>query len=159
MSDPTVDKGSLEFGARRVSQVITYAVSQMRLIGAGRYAVVMRGAVDWPNFPFDQYPRAAAVIADECSLLRRQIPLRLTLEIMTKMRVGADRPDDDVLDQMRSDTVKLFIALANSTNTRDPIDPHLPLLLMVDNTQDTSLEVSDALYGIQGLVTTVPLKI
>ena len=147
----------LEPPARRISDVARVAQQALREVSNGRYRRVVRGAVNWANFPFDRYDWAAAVLVDHASLLRRWNKAAITLEMMTRMPENVDEIDDDLTDLMRNDALLVWERLAS--NQTSPREPGLPLVMKVDASNDMAMEVSDASLKIQGVVATVWVEV
>jgi hypothetical protein len=152
-----VASSELAPNVKRISNVLRYTMEAVRKVSNERWRKVIRGAVDWADFPFDQYPTACAVLMDECTLLRRKNRGMLTLEFMMKMPANVDESQDEMLDLMRSDAVRVWEVLA-ACDQVDPDEPGMPLTFMVDASSDSSIEVSDASLKIQGIVATVAVE-
>lgn len=152
----------LEFPALRLSNVATKVVDLIKEVSNNRYNKVVRGHLNWSDFPFDRYPWGAAVIVDQATLLRRRNTATLTIELMTQLAMSVDEVNDDLMDKMRSDAVVVWSKLNDltriGTTQLDPTDDGLPVLYRVDNTSDAVMEMSDVSEKIQGISATVTIE-
>jgi hypothetical protein len=118
---------------------------------------VSRQPINWSEFPFDQHPKAVAIIVDESTFLRRDNSATISLEFMEKMPDEYRAVDDASMDLMYEDAVQVFESVADCDN-RDPDDSGLPLVYKLDRQSESAIEVSDTSLKVQGLVATASVQ-
>ena len=116
----------------------------------GRYRV-HRGAVNWAQYPFDQYPHGVAVMLDDISLVRRDGFREGTvgIEIAQKLPDHSDvaNIDDDLLDEIRDDVETVVAAWEVALSSVGD-----QAVFIVKRNVSNISEFSDSNRQIQGLV-------
>jgi hypothetical protein len=104
-------------------------VDLCRKVRSGAYHV-KRGAIDWAEFPFDQIPRAIAVITDEENLLEKQMgnDASISLELFAKRQEGDAKELSDALqEELRKDAKEVVLQLLTEQDrSGDSVIFHIP---------------------------------
>lgn len=148
-----------EVGYTRRDAVLKHIRDVCEKLNNGRYHVV-RGGVNWVKWNFKQHKYGIAVVVDEGSFLREQNDATITLEFMTELSGTAPAPGklkDSIIDEMVVDATLAFERICDP-DVRDPNDPGMPLILMVDRESDTLMEVTDVIHMCHGIFVSAEIR-
>lgn len=156
MSSETQPEDALVFSPR--GNVLNLAKQLWLSIRSNSYKFVHRGPVNWATFPFEQYPRAVAILCDEADIFATSeqagtTNMLMAFEIFAKLPEDISKElDDHLLDEFFLDTQKV---LRDMISAKDPSDT--PIVMRIPKNGARAVETHDANLGVQGLIVNIRL--
>lgn len=115
---------------------------------------VHRGAVDWTNYPFDEFPRALCVLIDDTTLFQPDggfDNMNLSIEVACRMPESPIGPDDNLFEDIRSELQRIILVLLSAADSEGDA-------LVVKADQSARLvEFHDTQLQVQGVAVTLNL--
>lgn len=120
---------------------------------ASAYKFVHRGPINWPAFDFAQFPRAVAILVDDCRLFRSRgwIQATVSIEMLAALPTQSGSAiDDGLMDEFYEDAINVLNKLAASVD-----ESGNPIIGRLHFDTGVAIETHDATKGVQGLVVSI----
>lgn len=137
-----------------IFRTIKETVKELR---GGKYFVI-RGALDWANFPFNRWDYACAILMDETTIRKECNEMTLTLEMGTAMDPPPEENqlpeiNDDKLDHLIEDASSVVLELVQKINNSGDNEA-----LGVKENKINAVEFYDATKRVQGIIVPIPIS-
>lgn len=123
-------------------------------VGNQRY-FVKRGAINWPDFNFEEHGSAIAIIVEDETIYGQMRSMKISLEVATRMARSDQEPsiDDGEIDNLHSDIVHIINELIRAKDKKQD-----SVATGVNQKNIRAVEFHDPGMLVQGVMVSMEVK-